>query len=169
MASLSQHVIRSDKAVECCQRQAKIIQLELLGLVNQLISGVVSSKSGEVLALVPVGSAVTGAAMAKVVALGAETAAATVAVGGAVLLGSALQLLTIAQSAASIEAMAFVSDAINSYFDVREQPQLAPPGIGPRVATKTKTKSSCEECVERRQLQSGNKRQRQQTKILRRI
>lgn len=170
--TFKQHVIRSDRCVECCKRQAKLINVEIGALLSGIAAALGQIKRGEVLALLPVAAvAQTGRGIAQVAILSGEAAIAGAAVGGAVLLGTAVEFIGIAEEKASYDTLGVVVTAIQNYFDLRtkEQDQPEPVGPGVGVRTKTKTKTDCEDCVEKRQLQSKNRRQRQTTKILRRL
>lgn len=171
-SSLSQHVIRSDRCVECCRRQSRLINVEIGALLSGIASALLDLKRDSVLALVPVPAmAATSRGVATIAVISGEAAIAAAAVGGAVLLGTAVEFIGIASEKAAIDTMGVVTTAIQNYFDLRDQPAEQPAGAGPGAATRTrtKTKNDCEDCVKKRMLQSGNRRQRQRTKILRRL
>lgn len=177
----TQHVIRGDKCVECCMRIRRRVNVEIGAIMSGLHEALNSVQPGETLAVAPLPLAAVVAALARVVVLNAAQAAAVAGptlvvgggvaagtagstlVGGAVLLATGLKFADLAGQRATFETLSLVIGVIQNYFDISEK-QLA-------LAREQRRKlpGDCSDCVERRQLSSSARRQRQVQKILRRV
>lgn len=179
---LSQRVIKADKCVECCERSVRQLNVEIGALMSGLLAALDQLNGTNTIALVPVGvgaAATRGFASVTVVPQSAVGAAGAGLVGplvaGAAILGTAAELINLASTRATYDALALAIGAIQNYFDIRlgldteTAPEAAGAGVAKKVGTKTKTRKSCEDCVEKRILSQAARRHRETKKILARL
>jgi hypothetical protein len=158
------------------------LNVEIGALMSGLLSALDQLNGTNTIALVPVavGAAATrGFVSVSVVPQSAVAAAGAGLVGplvaGAAILGTATELINLASTRATYDAMSLAIGAIQNFFDIRlgldtePQPDPARARVGPRTGTKTKTRKSCEDCVQKRILSQAAKRHRETKKILARV